>query len=162
MNKAHPLDLPTLIHPDWTIAIIVSQWHYEILEPMVSRAIQTLKDAGIRKKNIAVFPAAGSYEVPLIGAALIDRFDALIGLGIVLQGETHHAEAIVDNAARAMMQLQLHYQKPFAFEILHVQSLDQAKERAAGKHNKGFEAARAVLHSLATLRDIRKDDVLHF
>jgi 6,7-dimethyl-8-ribityllumazine synthase len=154
MSGQQPIDLPADIDPTWKIGIVAAQWHREILQPMIDVAVQTFIDAGLDRQNITVHDAAGSFEVPLIGAALIKKVDALIGFGILLQGETGHAELIAQSVTQAMMQLQLEHKKPFAFEILHVQSLDQAQQRAEGPHNKGFEAARSVLFSLAGLKKI--------
>lgn len=151
MSGEQPLDLPASINPDWKIGIVAAQWHRDVLQPMIDVAVQTFVDAGLKRENIVVHDAAGSFEIPLIGAALIDHVDALIGFGILLQGETGHAELIAQSVTQAIMDLQVQHKKPFAFEILHVQSLDQARARAEGPHNKGFEAARSVLQSLATL-----------
>jgi 6,7-dimethyl-8-ribityllumazine synthase len=152
MSGQQPLDLPADIDPTWKIGIVAAQWHREILQPMIDVAVQTFVDAGIDPKNVTVHDAAGSFEVPLIGAALMNKVDALIGFGILLQGETGHAELIAQSVTQAMMDLQMKHTKPFAFEILHVQTLAQAEARAEGPRNKGFEAARSVLISLAELR----------
>ncbi len=156
MSGHAPSDLPANIDASWKIGIITSMWHRDVLDAMVDTARKTLIDAGINPSNIRLHDAPGSFEVPLIGSALIEHVDALIGFGIILQGETKHAEALATTTAQAMMNLQVQYKKPFAFEILHVMNIEQAKERAAGPHNKGFEAARAVLWSLAELQKIRK------
>jgi 6,7-dimethyl-8-ribityllumazine synthase len=50
--------------------------------------------------------------------------------------------------------VQLTYHIPFAFEVLYVKNLKQAQARAGAKGNKGEEAAKAVLHALASLRNI--------
>ncbi len=154
MTKHTPLQLPADINPSWNIAIVAAQWHRDILQPMIEGAQKTLEDAGIPSSHISIHDAAGSFEIPLIGSALIEKVDAIIGLGIVLQGETGHAEAIVTTTAQAMMDLQIKHGKPFAFEILHVTDLDTARARATGDQNKGFEAARAVLWSLSSLQKI--------
>jgi len=154
MSDEQPMQLPTNIDANWKIGIIAAQWHRDILQPMIDIAVKTLTDAGIDAANISLYDAPGSFEIPLIGAALIEQKDALIGFGIVLQGETMHAQNIMQSASQAMMELQVVHKKPFAFEILHVLTLNQARERAAGPHNKGFEAARAVLISLMELNKI--------
>lgn len=149
------MEMPAVIDPTWKIGIVAAQWHRNILQPMIDVAKQTLIDAGIDPANILIYDAPGSFEIPLIGAELIDHVDAVMGFGIVLQGETMHAQNIMESSSQAIMQLQIDYKKPFAFEILHVLTLDQARERAEGPYNKGFEAARAVLFSLAELKRIR-------
>jgi 6,7-dimethyl-8-ribityllumazine synthase len=156
MKHTAPTDLPANVDASWKIGIISSMWHRDILDAMIEQAQQTFMAAGIDAANITIHDAPGSFEVPLIGAALIDHVDALIGFGIILQGETKHAEALASTTAQAMMNLQVQHKKPFAFEILHVMNIEQAKERAAGPHNKGFEAARAVLWSLSELHNIQR------
>lgn len=154
MSGQSPTDLPAHINPAWKIGIVASLWHRDILNKMIESAQNTLQDAGIPADNITVHDAPGSFEVPLIGAALIGKVDALIGFGIVLQGETMHAENIMQSTTQAIMDLQVKHKKPFAFEILHVLNIEQAHARAEGLHNKGFEAARAVLCALTALQRI--------
>ena len=141
------------VDPSWRIGIVYSSFYTEEVEALVASAGVSLQEAGIPSKNITMHPAAGSFEVPLIGAALAEhkKVDALIGLGIIVEGETHHAALLAEETARGIMDTQLKYQTPFAFEILYVDSLKQAQERK----DKGREAAHAVLHSLAELKRIR-------
>ena len=124
---------------------------------MLEAAKTTLIKEGISEANITLHPVLGSFEIPLIGAVLAEagQADALIGLGVVLQGETPHAQYIVGEVARAIMDIQLEYKTPFAFEILHVDSLEQAKARVTGEGSAGEEAAQAVLHSLAELKQLQ-------
>lgn len=144
--------LPPRVSTGWRIGIVASQYYPEVVQALIAGAEKTLRDAGIMASNIRVFPAPGSFEIPLIGAALFaaDEADALIGLGVIVQGETHHADLIAREAARGMMDLQLQYQRPFAFEILHVDSIEHARARL----DRGAEAARAVLHSLAQIEPL--------
>jgi 6,7-dimethyl-8-ribityllumazine synthase len=155
--KGHKPAAGTLnINPDWKVGIVAALWHRDILDPMIESARKIFADAGLKPENISIHDAPGSFEVPLIGAALMDKVDALIGLGIVLQGETMHAQNIMQSTTQAIMDLQVAHKKPFAFEILHVHTLDQAKERSVGPHNKGAEAAQAVLQALSTLSRIEE------
>jgi 6,7-dimethyl-8-ribityllumazine synthase len=97
--------------------------------------------------------APGSFEVPLIGKALAEsgKVDALIGLGIIVEGQTHHARLLADNASRALMDVQMEFTMPFGFEILYVNDLNQVDARL----DKGVEAALAVLFSLIELEKIK-------
>ncbi len=116
-----------------------------------------LEQSGIPSANISDHPVAGSFEIPLIGKLLADAgaVDALIGLGIIVEGETHHARLLADATAAGMMRIQLEQGMPFAFEVLYVDELAQAVARSAASGNKGEEAAYAVLHSLMQLKAIR-------
>ncbi len=147
----------TKANPEWRVGIVASSFYKREIDGLVKGAIDTLVKAGIPKKNVKVYPVAGSFEVPLIGEALAfhETVDALIGFGIIVQGETKHADLLAQESARAIMDVQLTYQIPFAFEILWVENLAQATARSIGKGNKGEEAARAVLDSLAVLAKIK-------
>lgn len=157
MPKPLPSDLPAGIDPSWRIGIIASSYYKEEIDALVAGAIEVLEAAGIPAKNIERFHAPGSFEIPLIGSAVAKakKVDALIGLGIIVEGETDHARLLSENVARGIMDVQLTSGIPFAFEVLAVQSLDQARARTIGDANKGREAARAVLHSLMELKRIR-------
>lgn len=135
-----------------------SSFYGEEVQSMVQTAQQVLEHAGVDPQNITDHPVAGSFEVPLIGRALAvaKEVDALIGIGIIVEGDTHHARLLADSAAQGMMDVQMQTGVPFAFEILYVQRLEDARTRAMGEHNKGEEAAYAVLHSLHALKRIQE------
>ncbi|MFH1444521.1 MAG: 6,7-dimethyl-8-ribityllumazine synthase [Candidatus Peregrinibacteria bacterium] len=147
--RSSPLSLPAHISSGWRIGIIHSSFYPDVVAELVSGAQRVLNDAGIASGNVRTYPAPGSFEIPLIGAALIEakEVDALIGLGVIVEGETYHARLIAEQAARGMMDLQVRHLTPFAFEILYVHTLEQARARL----QKGEEAARTVLHALAQL-----------
>lgn len=156
MRKTASRDLPSGISKRWRIGIVRSSYYKEEIDALAAGAAEVLIEAGIPAKNITMHPAPGSFEIPLIGAALAaaKKVDALIGLGIIVEGETHHAALLAEQAARGIMDVQTEYRVPFAFEVLYVKHLADAQARAQGEGNKGREAARAVLHSLAELERI--------
>jgi 6,7-dimethyl-8-ribityllumazine synthase len=158
MKNESEAAFPKTINPAWRVGIVASTYHGEIIDRLVAGAIAVFREAGIASDNVRVHRAPGSFEVPLIGAALADSdsVDALIGFGIIVQGETHHARLLAESVTRAIMDIQIEERLPFAFEILYVNDISQAKERAEGTMNKGREAAFAVLHTLAELDRIRE------
>lgn len=143
-------------HPHWNVGIVASSYYKEEMDALVAGAKEALMEAGLPAANISVHQAPGSFEIPLIGEALAQakRVDALIGLGIIVQGETKHADLLAGAVASGIMDVQLRHTLPFAFEVLWVDDIAQAQERCHGTANKGREAAIAVLKSLATLAKI--------
>jgi 6,7-dimethyl-8-ribityllumazine synthase len=139
--------------PSWKIGIVYSSFYPQEVRLLVDGAKSALQAAGIKAGNISEHQVAGSFEIPLIGSALSEakKVDGLIGIGIIVEGETHHAELVAKQAVQGIMDVQVRYRVPFAFEVLFVKELAQAKVRASGADNKGREAANAVLHSLAQL-----------
>ncbi len=152
MRKDAPTVAPPKADPSWRIGIVASSFYAEEMEALIASARETLELAGVDPKNVIVHRAPGSFEVPLLGAALAEAktVDALIGLGIIVEGETHHADLLARESARGIMDVQLTYHVPFAFEILYVDAIEQVRLRL----DKGREAAIAVIASLLELRKI--------
>jgi 6,7-dimethyl-8-ribityllumazine synthase len=63
-------------------------------------------------------------------------------LGCVIQGETPHFTFICNAVANGITNVSIKHNKPVIFGVLTTDNLQQAMERAGGKHgNKGEEAA---------------------
>ncbi len=144
---------PPKPHPSWRVGIVHALYHEAFTKALAEGARQTLIEHGLHASNISLHPVLGSFEVPLIGAALAanKKVDALIGIGIIVKGETFHDEHLAREATRGCMDVQLQFHIPFAYEILHVRSLEDVQKRTVGEGSKGKEAALAVLHALAQL-----------
>ena len=67
-----------------------------------------------------------------------------MGFGIIVQGGTYHDQHLARESARAMMDIQTQYTMPFAYEILHVKSIDQVPDRVSGSHNKGIRGGKSA------------------
>jgi 6,7-dimethyl-8-ribityllumazine synthase len=157
MQTGKTFDVPAGVRSDWRVGIVYAPYYKEETEALVKGAKEMLAAAGIPERNIILSVAPGSFEVPLLGRALAEsgKVDALIGFGIIVQGDTHHARLLAESVTHAMMEIQMDYIMPFAYEVLYVNDLEQARARSTGDGNKGREAAYAVLQSLAELEKIR-------
>jgi 6,7-dimethyl-8-ribityllumazine synthase len=93
----------------------------------------------------------GSYELSL-GAQWLaqqEEIDAVICLGCVIQGETPHFDYICQAVANGITNVGLKFNKPVIFGVLTTLNLQQAIDRAGGKHgNKGDEAAATAIKML--------------
>jgi 6,7-dimethyl-8-ribityllumazine synthase len=70
------------------------------------------------------------------------RYDAVILIGCVIQGETRHFDFICQGVTQGAVDLNLKYNMPFIFGVLTTDNQQQALDRAGGIHgNKGDEAA---------------------
>lgn len=132
-------------------ALVISEWNEEITEALGTGAYHTLVKYGAQKENIRVKYVPGSYELTL-GAqwmASDTDIDAVICLGCVIQGETPHFDYICQSVAQGIKDVALKYNKPVIFGVLTTLNLEQAKDRAGGKHgNKGDEAAMTAIKML--------------
>lgn len=147
MSSAHqslstlPKNLPSA--EPFQFGIVVSEWNEEITGALLNGAMEALTLAGAKKENINVKYVPGSFELTA-GASLFlneKKWDAIICLGCVIQGETRHFDFICDAVANGITQLSIQYNKPVIFGVLTPNSTQQAIDRAGGKYgNKGFEA----------------------
>ncbi|NJN25670.1 MAG: 6,7-dimethyl-8-ribityllumazine synthase [Cyclobacteriaceae bacterium] len=135
----------------YKFGILVSEWNSEITESLYAAAVETLLQHKARREHIIRKMVPGSYELSL-GAqwlAQTDEIDAVICLGCVIQGETPHFDYICQAIANGLTNVALKYNKPVVFGVLTTLTLQQALDRAGGKHgNKGDEAAATAIKML--------------
>lgn len=144
----------TIVDPDWKIVIIRSIWYPELTSALVSSAKKRLVELGLSPENIAVIDAPGSFEIPLLAEAAFSKADGIIAFGIIVQGGTHHARVISDESASGCMKVQLEARKPLVYEVLYVDSLDDARVRSVGEYSKGPIAAETLMTQLARLAEL--------
>ena len=122
--------------------IVCSQYHSVYTEALLRSAQKTLKPY-----QTTVIRVPGAFEIPwALNQLAKKKFNALIALGMIWQGQTDHARLIAEECARACMWIGLQYEIPVIFEVLTVQTQAQAKARCLGqKLNRGVEAAKTAL-----------------
>ena len=134
------------------IAIITAEWNFDITHSMEMVCIDTLLQHGISAEDIMQIYVAGSFELPFAAKNSFSNYsvDAAICIGCIIQGETRHFDFIAQATANGIMQVGLECQKPVIFGVLTTNDMEQAIDRAGGKHgNKGVEAAVTCLKLLA-------------
>ena len=137
-----------LPHTNFKIGVVTALWNSEITSKLKAGALDTLQKAGIT--NITVWDVPGSYEL-IYGANKLasEGVDAVICLGVVIQGETRHFDFICDAVANGIANIIIQHNIPVAFGLLTTDNQQQAVERSGGKHgHKGEEAAWTVLKLL--------------
>lgn len=136
------------------IAIVASRFNETVVGGLLEGARSTLTDAGVADIDMPTFWVPGAFELPLVAQRLAQKgeFDAIICLGAVIKGDTAHFEYISNEVAAGLARVSLDTGTPCAFGVLTCYSQEQAIARSsADEHNKGIEAARAVLDTLGTI-----------
>lgn len=134
------------------IGIVVSEWNDRITDSLLKGAQESLLEHGIKEENILVKHVPGSFELPLGAKWMLEHsnVDAVICIGCVIQGETRHFDFISQAVADGIMKVGLDFSKPVIFSVLTCNTMEQAEERAGGKHgNKGVEGAVSALKMLS-------------
>ncbi len=151
-------EVPKLIKKK--VGIVSAEWHTDIVEELVKGCQETLEKAGLTKTDIFQIKAPGTFELPQVANWLDKKhqLDAIICLGCVIKGETDHDVYINQSVSAALMQLGLARSKPYVFGVLTVNNIQQAEDRAGGRHgNKGVEAALAAIKLLNTYAGLFED-----
>ena len=139
------------------IAIVAARFHEVITRKLVEGALAGLTALGVSDDDIDIAWVPGAFEIPLVAQrfARSGRFDGVICLGAVIRGETAHFDLVANESARGIAEVARDTGIPVIFEVLAVENLAQAEDRAGGAHgNKGWEAADAVLSMVSVLEEL--------
>jgi len=139
-----------------SFAIIASRYNARFVDSMVEGAEQHLKKAGA--KTIRTIRVPGAFEIPAVAARLARTkppYSAIICLGVIVRGQTAHAQQIGDAVSAALAQLQIQHALPIIHEVLLLESEAQAVVRCLGtKHNRGIEAAQTALEMARIMKSL--------
>lgn len=133
------------------IYVVATSWHPHVMDGLVLGAMRELERSGA--KDVTVQRVPGAFELPLAAKYAVARgAEAVIALGVVIQGETPHFDFVCDSATQGLTSLQLESGVPIGFGLLTVNDESQAVARAGlegSKEDKGAEAVQAALHMLS-------------
>ena len=138
---------------DLNIGIVVSEWNGEITSKLCDGAVQTLLENNVSKANIKIQKVPGAFELPLGAQFLLKskKFDGIITVGTVIQGETKHFDFVCQGATDGIMRVMLDFNTPISFCVLTDNTREQSIARSGGIHgNKGIEAAVSLLQMIET------------
>ena len=148
-----------LILTDESIAVVVARFNDLITTRLLDGTLDTLRRHGASDERVTVVHVPGSFEIPLTADRLANsgKFDAVICLGAVIQGQTTQHEYITHQVAAGLTQASQNSGIPVTFGVLTCQTMDQAMDRAGGKAgNKGNEAALAAIEMISMLKQLRE------
>lgn len=134
-------------------AIVAGRFNEPVVAKLVEGATAFLERGNIGFDLIWV---PGAFELPLIAKTLAEsgRYAAVVCLGAVIRGETSHYDLVAGEAARGIMNVGLSTGLPIIFGVVTTETVEQAMDRAGGKHgNKGWDAAAAAAEMARTLRE---------
>ncbi len=138
------------------VTIVASRYNARYVNSMLRAAKTELAKARVAVEVVRV---PGAFEIPAVASALARRLvkpvDAILCLGVILRGETTHAENIGQAVTGALAQLQLEHSLPVIHEVLLLENVQQAKERCLdARHNRGIEAARTAIEMTRVMRRV--------
>ena len=130
------------------ILIITAKYYSSISEEMESKTVEYLQDhfsdLSSHKDLTVIKTVPGVFEIPVVIARNIKKYDGFIALGCVIKGETPHFDFISSSTTDAIMKLSIKNKKPIGNGIITCLN----KNQALARRQKGHEAAVAVLSVL--------------
>ena len=137
------------------VAVLLSRFNEVVGSHLLTGALEALARRGVRAHDILVVKVPGAFELPAVARRLArsGRHDALVCLGAVVRGETPHFDYVAGEASRGIARVSYETGVPVLFGVLTADTVEQALDRAGGKHgNKGVEAADGAVEMARLVR----------
>jgi 6,7-dimethyl-8-ribityllumazine synthase len=132
------------------IFVVATSWHVAITDGLLAGAQRELAESGA--DDVTVVRVPGAFELPLAAKWACEQgADAVVALGVVIQGETPHFDYVCNSATDGLTRVQLDTGVPVGFGLLTVDNEEQGLARAGvpgSKEDKGAESVQAVLAML--------------
>jgi 6,7-dimethyl-8-ribityllumazine synthase len=138
-----------------TVEIVAASWHAEVMNGLVAGAISACAAAGA---GYRVTRVPGCFEIPVVAEALARRgATAIVGLGVVIRGDTPHFEYVCDSVTRGLTDVARGNRVAVGFGILTCDDEAQAIARAGlpgSEESKGAEATEAAIATARILENL--------
>ena len=156
MSKASPSP-SGIAKTSRTIHIVASRFNSQYVDGLIRHATEELRvlapDAAVSLHRVP-----GSFEIPVVVRELAaqEKTDVLIACGVILQGETDHAQNLSRSVTDALQRIAIEHGVPVINVVLSFNTEDQARARCLeDKINRGTEAAQAAVEIANVLADLR-------
>jgi 6,7-dimethyl-8-ribityllumazine synthase len=138
-------------------SIVASLFNERYVQGLIDHASEELKSLS-PNATISLYRVPGAFEIPIVvrELALQKKVDAILALGVILQGKTSHAQNLARSVTDALQQIALERGIPVINAVLSLETEEQARERCLGSEiNRGTEAARAAIGIASVMGDLR-------
>ena len=138
--------------------LVASQFNAKYVQGLVHHCTDELRSLS-PASNVTLLLVPGAFEIPIVAReiAVKKSADAIIALGVILEGETVHAQHLGQVVTEALQRVALEHGVPVIHAVLSLKNEQQARERCLeDRINRGTEAARAALEVTNVLAELRK------
>ena len=150
-------EMPPVDAAEVRLAIVASTWHTTICDALLDGARKFASSSGVDDPDVV--RVLGAIEIPVVAQQLAKTHDAVVALGVVIQGQTPHFDYVCDAVTAGLTRVSLDEGTPVANGVLTTNTEQQALDRAGlpgSVEDKGAQATAAALSTALTLRDLRK------
>jgi 6,7-dimethyl-8-ribityllumazine synthase len=139
------------------IAIVASLYNEKHVNALLDAARRELK-ALLPQAQVMTYRVPGAFEIPVCAEFVLRHTepDAVIALGVIINGETEHGNLVGASVTDALQRMAVAHVVPVVHEVLLVDSVEQANERCMGERiNRGTEAARVSVNMIQLFEKLR-------
>src|SRR5882762_5876350 len=150
---------PRITKANRSFCIVASQFNAEYVQGLVDHAAEELC-ALAPDATISVYRVPGAFEIPVVVRELAaeHKADAVVACGVILQGETNHAQNLSRSVTDALQRIAVEHAVPVINVVLSFDNEGQARARCLeNRINRGTEAARAAVEIANVLAELRGD-----
>ncbi|MFT5126439.1 MAG: 6,7-dimethyl-8-ribityllumazine synthase [Rhodothermales bacterium] len=150
----------SLVASDLRLAIVCARFNEICVSKLLDGAMDNFVRHGGDAANVTVAWVPGSYEIPTIVAKFAEsgKFDAVVALGVVIQGATSHAGHINSSVAGGLSAIARDTGVPVIDCVLGVDTIEQALERSGSKQgNRGASAAQSAIEMANLCKAVAAD-----
>ena len=137
--------------------IVCARFNSFFVSKLLDGAIDTLLRHGASEKDINVAWVPDSFEIPLVCKKMAEsgKYDALLALGVVIQGSTAHANFVNAEVSKGLAQVSLEKGLPVIYGVVTTENIEQAIERSGCKAgNRGASAAETAIEMVSLLKNL--------
>jgi 6,7-dimethyl-8-ribityllumazine synthase len=149
---------PRVISVKRGFVLVASQFNGKYVQGMVTHCTDELRRLS-PASNVVLHLVPGAFEIPVVveEVARQKNADAIVALGVILQGETPHAQHLGQSVTQALQQISIEHGVPVINAVLSLNNEEQARKRCLEDDiNRGTEAARAAFEMANLLAELRK------
>ena len=139
---------------DLRFGIVAGRFNEFVVHYLVRGAVACLESFGADSDHVDIVWVPGSFDISTVAMQMAKsgRYDAVVCLGAVIQGETSHWDYVAGEAARGIAEVGRETGVPTVFGVLTTSTVEQALARSRpGEGNKGWEAGLAALEMASAL-----------
>lgn len=139
--------------------IVASQFNAAYVQGLIDHAAAELR-ALLPSATTSLLQVPGAFEIPLVvrEIAMQKRADAIIAIGVILKGETDHADHLGRSVTDALQRIAVTHGIPVINVVLSFDDEDQARARCLENEiNRGTEAARAAVEIANVISKLRNN-----
>ena len=140
------------------VCVVASQYNEQFTDALLDNAVDELSEL-FPQSSIEIARVSGAFEIPVVVKTLAQTNapDCIIALGVIIRGDTQHADLVASSVTDALQQIAVTEGVPVIHEVLLVDDEKQAFSRCIGESkNRGREAAQAALSVVEVMKELKR------